>query len=183
MKLTKKIFEFYKLPLLVSLTLFIILMAMINPREPLQIIMILLGCLLGTFFLDLDYIIYAYFTDKDKAFSQTLRRYLKHKDFGNALAHVYFHQTDVKEKTLHSVLFQVVSGALALFMIFAPINLFAKSIVISIYLNSLYRLAYQYYTGETKDWFWALKEKPSKEGVKIFLIINVVLFLIAIQFL
>ena len=183
MNVTKKILNFYKIPLLVSITLFIVILGLTGLREPVDIGLVFLGCLLGTFFLDLDYIIYAYFTDPDKGFSQTLKGYFKHNDYTHAIAHIYYHQDDVKEKTLQSVLFQIIIGGFGIFMIFAPINFFARSIVLSIYVNSLYRLAHKHFSHKADDWFWLLKEKPSKQGVKIYLIINALLFLIAIQFL
>lgn len=183
MKLLKKLTEVYKIPLLVSLTVFVIILALATLKNPIIILSTFLGALLGTFFLDLDYIIYAYFTDTDKDFSQTLKGYFKHKDYANAVSHIYYHREDLKEKTLHSVLFQVVIAGFALFMIFAPLNFFAKALVISTYVNSLYRLAEKYFKDEAEDWFWVLKDKPSRKQIKIYLMLNVVFFLITIQFL
>lgn len=183
MKTIKKILSLYKIPLLVSLTLFIVLTALMVLKDPFDISLAFLGCLLGTVFLDLDYIIYAYFTDMEKDFSRTLRGFIKHKDFENALSHIYYHHGDIKEKTLQSVLFQIVMGGFSLFMVFAPINLFAKSIIISIYVNSIYRLAERFYKEDINDWFWLLKEKPSRKGVSIYLVINIIYLFIILQFL
>ncbi len=183
MKLIKKLIEIYKIPVLVSITFFVAFAAIKTLRAPVDISLAFLGSFLGTFFLDLDYILYAYFTDSSKDFSRTLRGYFKHGDYTNAIAYAYYHRSDVKEKTLQSVLFQVVVGALSIFMIFAPINYFAKTFIISIYVNSLYRLAESYFKNDTSDWFWMLKEKPTKNGVKVYLIISVIILLIGLQFL
>jgi hypothetical protein len=183
METIKKIINFYKIPLLVSLTTFIAIMAMLLIKDPIDIISVALACLLGTFVMDLDYIMYAYFTDPIEDFSHTLKGYIKHGDYPNAISYVYYHRDEVKEKTLQSVLFQVVLAALTFFMIFAPLNLFTRTIVIATFANSLYRLAERLAEEKHDDWFWMLKVPPSKKSAKIYLAINVLILLIVIQFL
>ncbi len=183
MKLIKKIFEIYKVPLLVSLTLFIALMALLVMRDPVNIFLAILGCFMGAFILDLDYIIYAYFTDPEKTFSETLRGYIKHGDYPNVFSYIYYHRDDVEEKTLQSVLFQVVLAGLTFFIVFAPLSVFAKALILSTYANSLYRLAELLARGNYKEWFWVLKEKPSERGVKLYIGASLILLLIVLQFL
>lgn len=185
MKLLKKIWSLYKIQLLLSLTLFITLLALIGVKHPLDIAQIFLGCLIGTFILDLDYIIYAFFTDPNKDFSITLKGYLKHKDFVNALSYIFYHKNEVKEKTLHSVLFQVVLCGLTFFLVFAPLNLFTKALIITGFGNSLYRMAEAYHSEEDQvyEWFWMLKETPSSKSVKIYLLVMSLVFAVLIQFL
>ena len=183
MKLIKKIVEIYKIQFLVAVTLFAALMAIMVPRDPLNIAMIVLGCILGTFVSDLDYIIYAFFTDPTEDFSVTLKGYLRHKDYINALSYVFYHKDDVKEKTLHSVLFQVILAGLTFFMIFSPLNLFTRILILATFANSLYRIGEAFFAEKANDWFWPLKEAPSQKGVKIYIILNVLALLIMIQFL
>lgn len=183
MQLIKKIFGIYKVQLLASLTLFVVLLALIGIRSPISIGEAFLGCLLGTFVLDLDYIIYAFFTDPGEDFSLTLKSYLKHKDYINAFSYIFYHKDDVREKTLHSVLFQVILGALTFFMILSPLNLFTKTLIVSTYANSLYRISESYVEDRALDWFWLLKEAPSKKGVKAYIIINVLALLVILQFM
>lgn len=183
MKLLKKIFEIYKVQLLISLTLFIMLLALMGIRDPANIVMVLLGSLVGTFVLDLDYIIYAFLTDPTQDFSLTLKGFLKHKDYINALSYVFYHKDEVKEKTLHSVLFQVILLALTFFMVFSPLNLFTKVMIISAFANSLYRIGESYAADTAMEWFWLLKEPPSKKGVKAYIIVSVLALLVMIQFM
>lgn len=185
MKALKRLVELYKIPVLVSLTLFIVFLALTVLRDPVNIVLTLFGALAGTFTLDLDYFIYAYFTDPSTDFAQTLRGYFKHKDYTNAISYIYYHREDIKEKTLQSAMFQIVIGALSFFMVFAPINFFAKALIISTYVNSLYRLAEMFFENpeKAKSWFWMLKEKPSPKGVKVYLAVNVIALLIILQFL
>jgi len=183
MKLTKELLRIYKIPLLTSMTLGVVIVALAVLRNPIDIIAVFLASVVGTVFLDLDYFIYAYATDTEKDFSKTLRGYIKYRDFSNAFSYIYYHHEDIKDKTLQSVLFQIVVGAFSIFVIFAPLNSFIKALVLSIYVNSLYRLAERYFKGSATDWFWVLKEEPSKKEVKTYLIISTLIFLIAIQFL
>jgi len=183
MKLIKELLRIYKIPLLVSITLGVVIVALAVLKNPMDILAVFLASAIGTVFLDLDYFIYAYVTDVGKDFSKTLRGYIKYRDFSNAFSYIWYHREDIKEKTLESVLFQVVIGAFSVFMIFAPLNYFIKALILSIYVNSLYRLAERYFKGNIDGWFWVLKEKPSKKEVKIYLIASTLIFLVAIQFL
>lgn len=185
MKLVKKIWSIYKIQLLLSLTLFIALLALTKTNFALDIAQIFLGCLVGTFILDLDYVIYAFFTDPNKDFSVTLKGYFRHKDFANALSYIFYHKNEVKEKTLHSALFQVVLCGLTFFLVFAPLNLFTKALIITGFGNSLYRMAEAYHSEEDQvyEWFWMLKEKPSLKGVKVYLLMMTLAFAVLIQFL
>jgi hypothetical protein len=183
MQLLKKIFGIYKVQFLASLTLFIMLLTLMGIRSPLNIVMTLLGCLIGTFVLDLDYIIYAFFTDPNEDFSLTLKGYLKHKDYINALSYIFYHKNDIREKTLHSVLFQIVLGGLTFFMVFTPLNLFTKTLIISAYANSLYRIGESLAEDRALEWFWLFKEPPSKKSVKAYIILSVIALLIVLQFM
>ena len=182
MGIIKKITEIYKLPILVSLTVFIALMALLVPRNPLIVAQMVLACLLAVFVLDLDYFIYAFFTDIDTDFAITLKGYLRHKDYAGAISYIYYHKDEIKEKTLQSVLFQIVLGLLTFFMVFTPINIFMKTLVIATFANSFYRLAEAYQTEKIDDWFWMLKEKPSKGGVKVYMGISLLIFFVILQF-
>jgi len=183
MKLTKELLRIYKIPFLISITLGVVIVALSVLKNPVDIVAVFLASTVGTVFLDLDYFIYAYATDVEKDFSKTLRGYIKYRDFSNAFSYIYYHHENIKDKTLQSVLFQVVVGAFSVFLIFSPLNSFIKALVLSIYVNSLYRLAERYFKGSVDDWFWVLKEKPSKKEVKTYLIVSTLVFLIAIQFL
>jgi hypothetical protein len=163
-----KLTTLYKTPLLLSLVLFVVLLAFRAEAKPLNIAFILLGAVVGTFFLDLDYLIYTYFLEPKADFSLTLAGFVKHKDFSNALTFVSNHRDDLKDKTLNSVLFQVVLGGLLIFVASSNTSLFVKALIFSAFLNSIYRMYEYYVQGKAHEWFWALKEKPSKNGVMVY---------------
>ncbi len=172
-----KTLKLYKVPLLVSLVISVVLIALKVEKQYFQISLIFLGSLLGTFFLDLDYFIYTYFLDPAADFSKTVAGFIKHRDLPNALSYIYYHKEDLHEKTLNSALFQLVLGGLMIFVTSSSTNLFVKALVLSTFANSLYRLAQNYYENKTAEWFWIFKNVPNKKSVVVYTVILFGIFL------
>ncbi len=164
----KKVFLLYKTPLLISIVLSIVLVALKAQSHYLQLSLILLGSLAGTFFLDLDYIIYAYFLDPGSSFSQTLKGFLRHKDLYHAGSYIYYNEDQIKEKTLNSALFQIVLTALMVFVVGSGANFLLKALVLSVFISSIYRMQLNYIKGKSEEWFWALKSKPNKNAFVLY---------------
>jgi len=177
----KKSLLFYRIPLLISITLAIVLIALKVIRDPFGIAMVVVGSVFGSFALDLDYFVYAYFIEPKKDFSRTLSTFVKHRDFGNALVYVNTHKNDIEEKTLDSAIFQIVLVFLGIFVIFSNVSYFIKIAVLSTYANSIYRLVEAYFHNRTDSWFWALKDKPTKKGTVVYLIVLVIIFLYCVS--
>jgi hypothetical protein len=167
----KKIWEIYKIQLFVSLALTIVLIATNIINKPVHNALIILGAFMGTFFLDLDYIVYAYFLEPEKSFSKTLQGFFQHRDLAGALNHIYFNKNEVKEKTLNSVLFQIVLAGASLLVVSSTSSLFIKALVLSTFANSIYKMAIYYFDGKADEWFWALKKTPSENTMVIYGII------------
>lgn len=166
--MVKKILEVYKLPLLISLTIAVVLIAVNVFINPVIIILTVCGAFLGTFLLDLDYILYAYFYDPTQPFSITLKSYIAHKDFVNALNHIYYNKSEVKEKSLNSALFQIVLGAAAIFTASSSASLFVKALVISAFANSIYKMTIYFLEHKKTEWFWAFKNVPSDQTIRLY---------------
>ncbi len=164
----KNALNFYKVPLIASLTVFIVLLGLSVTRDPITIALLFLGSLAGTFFLDLDYILYAYFLDPQEEFSIQLQSFLKHKDFNGAFSYIHFHRRNLKELTLHSALFQIVLAGLMVFVMYSNASLFFKALMISTFVNSLYRMAQTYFEGDIYNWFWAVKLQPTRNVLLVF---------------
>lgn len=164
----KSFFQIYKIQFLIAVTLSIALIAIRAERLPVIITLIILGCLLGMFLLDLDYIIHAYFIAPEEEFSKTVRAYIKHLDFINALEFIRFHRDDVKDKTLNSALFQSVLAAVSIFVMSSPTNVFIKAAVLSMLVNSLYRMAEYYFENKTEAWFWNINMKLHKRSLILY---------------
>ena len=169
------LFRYYRLQIIISLSLMVVLISQVYKNGILELILIALGCIIGTFFLDLDYFISAYFLDTDTEFSKLLRDYVKNKDFIGALNYIIYHSNDIKNKTLNSAIFQVALSIFSLYIVRSPVSTFYKALVISILLNSIYRFFYYFIQNEHQDWFWILKKTPGKVFIGIY---NLILFLI-----
>ena len=143
----------------------------------LNIILIFLGSLFGTFVLDLDYIIHAYFVDPVSEFSTMVRGYVKHRDIRNFLAYAHLHADNVADKTLNSGLFQVVLAGATFFVLSSNINVGIKALVISAFLNSIYRFLEMYMQGKASQWFWSLKVGTSKASMYGYTLLLVVALL------
>lgn len=163
-----KLVQSYLMPLLVSLVLFVVLLAVSVERYTLGIVAVFLGSVIGTFILDLDYFIYAYFFEPEKEFSKNIKAYTKHYDILGALHYIQFHKNEIKDKTLNSVLFQVAIAATSLFIVGSQTNLFLKSLVLSIFVNSIYRMVEEFFENRLDMWFWALKNKPTRDSFYIY---------------
>jgi hypothetical protein len=162
----------YKIPLFLSVTLTIVLFAIKATARPQDFVMILCGSLLGTFFLDLDYLIYAFFLEPTSEFSKTFAAFVKHGDIGNAASYIHYHKSDIKQKTLNSALFQIVLAGVAVFILSSETSLLLKAMILSTYANSFYRLAESYYEKNSySEWFWALKSTPTRNGVYMYLLV------------
>ncbi|HOD01506.1 MAG TPA: hypothetical protein PKH50_02185 [bacterium] len=167
----KKILKYYTTPLLISATLGIIMLAMTVAKDPIEIIEIIVGAILGTFILDIEYVLYPYMFDSNSDFSKFIFGYTKNKDFEGLISFINEHRNDLKEKSLNSALFQTVLIPICLFVSYIDTSYFMKAFVLSIFANSIYRLIECYFYGTTKEWFWAIKGTPKKEGILGFMVI------------
>jgi len=164
----KKVISTYKVPLLLSVTLSIVLLAVGVVRNPIDIFATILGCLLGTFVLESEYILYAYIYDPDSDYSKNIRGYIDHKDYKGLIDFIETHRKDLKDKSLNSVLFQVILAPICIFAVYASTSYFIKTFVLSVFLNSIYKLIEVYFEGNLKDWFWTLKSKPNQQGFLLY---------------
>src|SRR3989304_4124190 len=94
-----KIARQYKTQLFISIILSIVLIALKVTTQPVQIGLIVLGTLLGTFILDLDYFIHAYFLEPTSDFSKTLTGFMI--TFSIAVS-IFFASKLAKKKNLDS---------------------------------------------------------------------------------
>ena len=91
--------KFYRIQLILSVSLAVVIISQVYKNGTLDLILITLGVLLGTFFLDLDYFIHAYFLDPNSNFSHKLKDYVKNKNIVEALNYTIFHSNEIKNKT------------------------------------------------------------------------------------
>jgi hypothetical protein len=166
----KQIVAIYKVPFLTSITLFIVLLALGSVSELASILAVLLGALLGMLLLDLEYVVYAYFVEPEKDFSKSVVGFIKHKDFINFLKYINYHKAEIKEKSVNSGLFQTAFAIFAVFALSATTSYFLKALILSLYINLLYRAIEAYYEKKTDDWFWIFKSKPEPNNFMLYLV-------------
>lgn len=164
----KKIWDIYKIQFIVTLTLVIVIISTKIIKTPITIFLAALGAFLGTFILELDYFVYAYFLEPEKSFSKTLRGFVGHRDLAGAINHIYFNKEEVKEKTLNSVLFQIALAGISIFVASSSSSLFIKTLILSTFANSIYKMADYYFENKSDQWFWALKKVPNENGILIY---------------
>lgn len=179
----KKILDVYRIPFLLSLTLAIVLIALKVERSPLTFTLICLGTLLGTFVLDLDYFIYAYFLEPAHDFSVSLKGFIAHKDLPNTLAYIHYHKNDLEDKILNSALFQAVLAGAAIFITSSNASFFIKALILSAFVNSIYKMVEEYLENRTDHWFWVLKTKPNKGAFYMYLVVLIGILLYCLSLL
>ena len=172
----KKFISIYKINLLIALTLSITLTALSVIKDPVLIALTFICSILGTFILDLDYFIHAYLVEPEETFSKNLRAFIKHKDLSGALTHIQVNGDTVKDKTLHSALFQLLFAIFSIFVIYSDVYYPIKALVISIFANTLYKVIEVYFTKDINEWFWSFKKVPDKKGFTIYLLSMFLIF-------
>ncbi len=179
----KKILTYYKLPLLISVTLTITILAVAVVRKALGITEVVLGCFLGTFVLDSEYLMYSYILEPKSEFAKTVFGYIKYKDYKNLIEFINQHKDEVKDKALNSALFQAIIVPMAIFAVYASTSLFIKAFILSTLANSIYKLIEVYFEGKTDDWFWAIRSRPKKEGVILYVIALIIVLVVCLNIL
>lgn len=154
------LFKYYRIPIILSISLAVVLISQVFKGNNLQLFLLILGCILGTFFLDLDYFLHAYLLEPTDHFSGLLKDFIKHKDIKGAFEYILFHSDEIQNKTLNSALFQVSLVFFSIFIVRSDVSVFFKALVLSIQLNSVFRYLYFYFQGHGNDWFWILKKTP-----------------------
>ena len=166
----KNLLKFYKIPLLVSITLSVVIIATTTQRIPLNIFLIFLVSFISILVVDLDYFIHSYFFDPELEFSKNFKAYIKDKDYAGAFVYANVNEDKLSEKTIHSALFQALFALFTIFVAFSDSYIVFKSFVIAILANSIYKYIEYYYTKDIKNWFWAFKIGSIKEVSAGFLI-------------
>jgi hypothetical protein len=164
----KSIFAIYKVPFLISLSMTIAILALTGIGQPIEMASVIVAGFLAMFVLDAEYVLNAYFLDTETDFSKTLVGFIKHSDWKNALKYIYYHKDETTENSLNSALFQMVIACMSIFVIYATTSIFAKALVLVVFAQSIYVLIEYYFKDRTDDWFWALKAKPSKQNVRTY---------------
>ncbi|HBY10177.1 TPA: hypothetical protein DEP93_02735 [candidate division WWE3 bacterium] len=167
---------------IISAVVAVVFLAAVVESSVVNIVFIVLASFLGTFVLDLEYPLYAYFFEPEKGFSRNFKNYIKDKDYRGALKYVFYNKGDVVDKSLNSALFQIIFAVLTVLVAYTSSSRIVTALIFSIFANSIFKMWEHYFNGQTDEWFWALKNKPDKKGVILYsaamIMVLVVSFLI-----
>lgn len=169
--MSKPLVVIYKIPLLISLTLVMVMLALGSVKSAIGIASVVGGVLLGTIVLEMEYFLNAYVLDTKSDFSKTLVGFVKHSDWSNAFKHIYYHREESQENSLNSALFQMALAIMSVFVVYSTRSLFAKALILSVFSQSIYVLFEYYFKDRTNDWFWALTNKPNRQGVHTYIFV------------
>jgi hypothetical protein len=171
--MSKSLVSIYRIPILISIVLIIVMMAMASLRATFDIVMVATGVFLGMLILDFEYVLNATFLDTKSDFSKTLVAYIRHNDWPNAFRHIYYHRDETTENSLNSAMFQIVLAIMSVFVVFSTRALFPKALIVSAFAHSIYVLFEYYFKGRTDDWFWAFNQKPNRQGIHTYIFVMI----------
>jgi len=144
-----------------------------------NLIWLWLGTLGGTFLLDLDHLIYWFFTHPEKQDSQMARMLWQKKDFkGLVLLLERYHDTHTR-LIFHSALFQVIFLIFTFYIFTSSGSLFGSGLVAGMNLHLLKDEWEDYFKkpDHLNNWiFWQIKKEISLQEQKIFLILVLLIF-------
>ena len=144
------------------------------------------GAFIGTFLIDIDHLIYLFFTNPHELTSQRVRRLWEEKHLKELIVLTFDTSEERMKLAFHNVLFQLILFILCFFVLTSTSNLFGVGLVMSMALHLLKDEFHEWWAGREerlKEWlFWPIKMEVSLQNQKIFLIFMLLLF-VALNFL
>lgn len=180
-------YEFFShlIPSLVYLLIISILR--IGHYGPVDFLMLWSGGLIGTFFIDIDHLIYCLFTRPNQPCSLKVQELLKKKDYRNAFLAMVNTHLEHQELTFHNAIFIPIWIIFCLFILTSSGSIFASALVMAMYVHLLkdiwedVRIKKNY---QLDTWFWQIKI-PLEETIKKYLVwtFNVAFLLLTLFFI
>lgn len=147
----------------------------------LQILLLLIGLILGTFFLDIDHIIYWFYRKPNTDESRIVKTTFEKKDFKSIYKLIKAARKNHNNLIFHHYFFQIGLNLISLFIFTSYTNTFILSFLLAINLHLLTDEIKDYFNNPKflQNWLFAREEKqlPIK-SLKNYLIIFVILFFI-----
>jgi len=147
-----------------------------------------LGALLGTFFLDIDHLIYWFVTNAEKSDSIEAKKTVETKSFSikGKIKELYrilkVNHDSHTRLVFHSVVGQAILLILAFYLLTSGGSIFGSAFIISINLHLLKDEWFDFFDGKKQhlsDWlFWQVRGISTEKHLSIYLIIVSALFLV-----
>ena len=139
------------------------------------------GGVLGWLLVNLDRLVYVYFSHAGTQMAQYARYQFDQKKWREGWRIFEMRQDEMEELTFRSALFQAAWVVLALFALTSTASLFGKSLVMGVGLKILVDewRDYLYARGTLKRWlFWQVKRQITDTEVKVYLYVMTAAFLL-----
>lgn len=175
-----KLLEVYKIYFLISLIVTILLLLGNYNEGWLTIVLIVFGAFFTPFLYELDYLIYVYIVEPESEVSKNISMLLKQKNFIGAFLYAHENSTDFNNTIFRSILMVISIFALAFLIVFSPINFFAKSVVMTFLLTTLYLETTSFLDGTWKAWYSFFDWTPKEIAAKAFVGFQYLLYVIFI---
>lgn len=174
--------------LFVSISIFVVVFGywLISQQNFIQYIYLFFGLLLGTFFLDIDHIIFWLYLKPDLDESRLAQKIIKNKDYKSIL--ILFKTTHHHHNNLifHHYFFQIALVLISFFVFTSSTNVFAMSFLLTLNTHLLVDEISDYQTNpkHLQNWLFARENKQlSTDNLKYYLgtfIVVTFLFLISL---
>ncbi|MDD2483169.1 MAG: hypothetical protein PHE32_01505 [Candidatus Shapirobacteria bacterium] len=146
-----------------------------------EIIYLLVGLILGTFFLDIDHIIYWFYRKPNTDESRIVKTTIENKDFKSVYKLIKAARSSHNNLIFHHYFFQIGLTLISFFIFNSYSNTFILSFLLAVNLHLLTDEIKDYFKNPKflQDWLFAREEKqlPIK-FLKKYLIVFIILFTI-----
>lgn len=139
------------------------------------------GGLSGTFLLDVDHLIYAFFWRPHELTPQRATRLLVQ---GKPLQAITLLADSHRERTqllAHTVAFQVLFVVLSFWVLTSSASIFGKGLVLGVFAHILVDQALDFkVVGDLRNWFWQIPKAEGKELHAFWLVGGILVFLLLV---
>ncbi|MFC1711675.1 hypothetical protein ACFLZ1_03765 [Patescibacteria group bacterium] len=149
-----------------------------------DLVLWLLGAVLGSHFLKIDQLIYVYFTRPEQPLSLEVRALISQKKIGPAWDLLDSRSIEQKQLALRSFLFQISWVVLVLFTLTSTASYFGKALVMGIGLKLLLEEWDDFLHAGNISWlFWQIKREVGIKEQRVYLYIMTTVFIILTFFI
>ena len=151
----------YHLPPLLVIFLFTLIIWILNHVRFVDFVALFLGLSLGSFFLDIDHLIYWFYLHPDREESQQAKGYLLSKDYRSLIKLLETTHKNHTSLIFHHFSFQVVLALISAFVFTSSNSIFGKSFLLSLNLHLLIDELVDFTTNRThlQNWLFARESK------------------------
>jgi hypothetical protein len=160
----------------------------INRVNNLQIIYLLLGFIIGIFFLDIDHLLYWFFIKPNSEESRLIKLAIKNKAFKSVIKIIQKSHKTHFNLIFHHYFFQVIITLFSLFILNLTTNAFISSFLLSINLHLIIDEIYGYKSDPKTVQKWLFAREPKtlsspflKKYIAVFITFNILFTFLLIR--